>query len=755
MNRLNLITLLLFIIGSTNILAQQLPYEPLRIVSNITLDGKLDEPEWYQTPVETEFMQTDPNPGAVPTQKTEVRILYNDDYLFVAVTCFDTEPDKLIRVNLERDFPLGDEDGTAFIIDTYHDKITALNFVGNTLDARWDAQVTQDGGGLSDSYNTFWDVKTFVGSFGYSTEYRIPFSSLRFSAKEEVLMGFRIARLIKRNNELITFPVCDPNTSSAWTNVSFAREIIFRNLKSRNPLYISPYIIANYSEENILNTVGTAYEKNTTFMQEKNFVKNETLDKIISNIGVDAKYGITKNLTLDLTLNTDFAQAEVDDRIINLTKYEVNLPEKRSFFLESANYLSFGFPSGNEIFISREIGNENGVIVPIIGGVRLTGKVGDWQLGALNMQTTGIEEEGISPHNFSVFRTRKEFDSLGSFVGGIFTNRLNTDTTNISNQSLGIDFVKRINQQIAFEGGVVSTFENYRAEGAFNNMLFHMGLFRSANTGFLYSTTIDLVGEDINPVMGYLDDEGYGELYAETGYQIELEDENSSIQYISLFFENSYRWRTENGNRETFSSELRPALLFNNGAEISFTLFEYDIDSLDENWFIDDENAIAAGTYKTFTNTLTLVAPEESKLSAELIASYGGFYSGKRFFISPFVNYYFNNHLNASLTYEFNHINFDTYLYDTTFTLFTSNLIRLNVQYNFNIKYSLKMYVQFDDLSNQLSSNMRFRYNPTEGTDLFIVFNQGINNNRARLDPHLPVINNQAFTVKFIKTFGE
>ena len=181
------------------------------------------------------------------TEKTEYRIVYNDDYLYVGITCYDSEPDNLTRLAMERDFSLGDDDGTGVIIDTYHDKTTGLGFVANTLDARWDATFTQDGTSSNDSYNTYWDAVTAITDFGYTTEYRIPFSSLRFETKDEVVMGIRIARLIKRKNELITSPPCDPKTNSVWSNLSFAREVIFTNLVSRKPFYISPYVIANYN----------------------------------------------------------------------------------------------------------------------------------------------------------------------------------------------------------------------------------------------------------------------------------------------------------------------------------------------------------------------------------------------------------------------------------------------------------------------------------------------------------------------------
>ncbi len=728
----------------------QAPYEPYRIQENIILDGMMSEPEWLLTPVENAFMQTDPMPGAEPTEYTEVRILYNDDYLFVGLRCYDKQADKLIRLELERDFPIGQEDGTAVLIDSYNDGISGFSFLSNTLDARWDAQATHDGNDLADSYNTFWDVRSKVDSLGYTTEYRIPFSSLRFESSEEVIMSFRIARLIKRKNELITFPKCDPNTTNAWTNISFAREIIFRDLKTHVPFYISPYIIANYFEENILNADSTGYHKNSTWLAGKHFTENETLDKIISNIGVDAKYGLSKNLTLDLTLNTDFAQAEVDDRIINLSKYEVNLPEKRSFFLESANYLGFGFPSGNELFISRTIGKENGYIVPIIGGVRMTGKVNSWQMGILNMQTLGLDAFAIAPHNFTVLRTRKEIDSLGSFIGGIFTNRLNTDHTDSSNQSVGLDFVKRINQQLAVEGGIASTLESFKAMKFGNSLYYHAGIFQSANTGFIYSATADFIGNEVNPAMGYIDDNNYGDLYANTGYQFSAKAD-SKMQYLYLFANNSYRYKLDSGKRETFYTNLVSGIDFKSGANIEFWPFVYKIDSLSFDWQIDENNIIPKGVYKMFGNSLEVVSPQKSNYSASVLITYGGFYGGNRFFLTPDITWYFGKHLNASATYEYNYISFEN---DPGSLAFESNLLRLGMIYNLSTKISLKVYTQFDDLSNLVSSNLRFRYNPAEGTDLFIVLNQGLNTDRARLDPRLPVENNQALTIKFIKTFG-
>ncbi len=735
--------------------AQQESYKPFRVGEHTTIiiDGKLNEPEWEQAEAINDFMQIDPVPGAAATDKTEARILYNDEFLFVAIHCFDSIPSDLIKIYLDRDFTVGEEDGNGFSIDTWNDKLNSVTFISNCLSARWDAQITGDGANEIESYNTFWDVASHIDSTGYISEYRIPFSSLRFESKPEIKMGIRITRLNKRKSEFVTYPFSDPKTENLGANVSYAREMVFYNLKSKKPFYISPYLIAGYNEAYLLNSSGTGYEKNSELITRKHFVKNEGFDKVLSNAGLDIKYGLTKNLTLDLTVNTDFAQAEVDDRIINLSKYEVNLPEKRSFFLESANNFSFGFPSGNELFISRSIGNENGIIVPIIAGARLSGKSNGWQMGLLDMQTKAMADENIDAHNFFVFRTRKDIDALGSFVGGIITNRQNTNAENNSRQAFGVDFVKRFSQLLLLEGGVAVSADNANFKSLGQSSYYNIGLFRNVTEGFNYSGSIDVSTKNFNPVMGYLDENDYGLASGSLGYQFKA-GEKSKLEYWYINTHENYRWKLSANKRETFSSDLIPGLTFKNGAYIEVSLFDYKIDSLSENWELNEHNAISSGTFKMYNASLSLGAPSNSNYTATVSSSYGGFYGGKRFYLSPDLKYSFNKHFNAGLTYEYNHITFPFYFDENTSTLFESNLVRLRLTYNFSTKFSIRAFIQYDDLSEQVSSNLRIRYNPREGTDLYIVLNQGLNSNRNRLEPRLPVINNEAVTLKFVKTLG-
>ena len=260
----------LLILFFCNAIAQQ-RYKPFRITGELKLDGNLDEPEWKSSLPITDFIQVDPYPGALPTERTEVRILYNDSYLYVGFHCYDKEPDKIVRFFMDRDFELGKDDGISVQLDTYNDKNTSVLFITNTLSARFDSEVSSNGANSNNNYNNFWDAVSVNDSSGYSTEFRIPFSSLRFEQKEKTVMGFRFARLIKRKNELLTYPKCDSSIQNQWKNVSQAAELEFSNLHTKKPIYLIPYVIANFEKLNKLNSDGTAYKSSDVFLKRKHY----------------------------------------------------------------------------------------------------------------------------------------------------------------------------------------------------------------------------------------------------------------------------------------------------------------------------------------------------------------------------------------------------------------------------------------------------------------------------------------------------
>ena len=496
----------------------------------------------------------------------------------------------------------------------------------------------------------------------------------------------------------------------------------FYNLKSRKPFYITPYIIANYSEENILNSAGTAYVKQSAFLTQKHFVQNKLLDKTLSNIGCDIKYGLTKNFTLDVTLNTDFAQAEADNVIVNLTKYEVNLPEKRSFFLESQNYLSYTTGTGNELFISRSIGLEDNTIVPIISGIRFTGKSHGWQMGMLDMQTAKLDDPQIEAHNIFVFSTRKDIDSIGSFAGGIITNSINTSGNNLSAQSFGLGIVKKLNSQVTTIASVSGTTTNGSFKNINQQMDYNAGIFRTARQGWFYGADIDWIGKNFSPALGYVQENDLLQARGDIGYKWQAK-EKSNKAYYYLHTNLRYKWKPDLKMEETKYANIQTGLSFKNAAAFDITAFEYQTDVVLEDWHLTNHITIPAGKYKMFSPDINFTTPQKSKYRGALFVKFL-ILRGKRITISPNLTYVFNKHLFATVEYEYDHIKFPESFSDNGNGLFRSNLIRLFLSYYFSARLSVKMLSQYDELNNLLSSNLRFRYNPREGTDLYIVFNQ-------------------------------
>lgn len=750
-NRVYIFIILGFLISYKSI--GQEVYRPIRISDDIQFDGRLDEDIWKQVTPLTDFMQTTPTPGAPPTEKTEVRMVYNNFYLYVGFRCYDSFPSQLVRFLMNRDFELGKDDGISVQLDTYHDKSNAVLFVSNSLNGRFDSEVTNNGNSMNNDYNNFWDVISKIDSLGYTCEFKIPFSSLRFQQKDNTIMGFRFARLIKRKNELITYPKCDSSLKNQWNNCSQAATLMFSNLKTKKPVYITPYIIANFNQDHILNEAGTKYVANNTFFTSKKYVKNDAFDKILSNIGADAKYGITKNFTLNLTLNTDFSQAEVDNRIINLSKYAVNFPEKRSFFLESKNLLSYSIGSGTALFNSRTIGLQNGTIIPIIAGIRFTGKQNGWAIGALNMQTSEVKELNIPGQNFSVARLRKYYGSKGSFWGGIITNRISTQNSTISNQTLAVDAVHFFNDKWLLGFGAVSTYDSLVTKAIDKNTFFNIFAFKNVNVGFTHSLNFDLVGNKFYPALGFNPENDYGSISISNGRRYKING-NKKITFWSVNSDLHYRWKQLSQLTETKSANVSFSLTGNKGSTFKFTPASYTEDRIFNSWQLNDYITVPSGYYKMYTLSSDLFFDQSKGYTFGIYSKFGGFYGGALTTINPYFDYIINRYLRVGLKYEYNHIKFPENFSTTDYSIFKSNLFSLDLSIVKSTKLSLKMLAQYDDQSATFGGNIRVRYNPKEGTDLYIVYNSTFNANRLEAKPVLPYIEQQGVIVKYSLTFG-
>jgi len=309
--------------------------------SKIKIDGIIDEPIWKEIrPLY--YIQHTPNYGKQPTELTQVRMTYDDEFLYVSGMLYDSEEPR--ANSFQRDGGNASSDWFGIAIDTYNDKENALAFFTTPNGLRWDATVVDGQGGVSlnTNWNSYWDVGTTKPDSGWVAEFKIPFSSLRFqSVGGETTMNIITWRLLARNNEWNIYPNISPEHGGlSFYKISHGQEIVFKEIKSKNPVYITPYLLGGNSQS-------YKHNQNETGLIAKDEYKTE--------IGLDVKYSITSNITLDATINTDFAQVEADDQEINLSRFSLFFPEKRQFFQERSSSFEMNFSGNNKVLVLYEI----------------------------------------------------------------------------------------------------------------------------------------------------------------------------------------------------------------------------------------------------------------------------------------------------------------------------------------------------------------------------------------------------------------
>ena len=385
------------------------------IESPLTIDGELDEPQWKLSEVAKDFIQNEPDTGEPATERTEVRLLYDDENLYLGVYCYDSAGREGLTVTqISRDFGPGDGDHFAMIFDTFNDHRNGYVFGTNPRGAKREGQMGGDGERRTYDWDAIWHVESKITDEGWQAEFAIPFRTLRFRDIEEQVWGLNFTRRIRRKNESMHWsPIPRPYRLS---KVSYAGTLDgLSGIRQGRNFYVKPYISAPILRRE---------EDDVDFLPDA---------------GLDIKYEITPGLTLDVTLNTDFSQVEADQQQINLTRFPLFFQEKRDFFLENATMFQVRRAgrarSRNLIaFFSRRIGLERGRVIPILGGARLTGRVDKYRLGFLSIQTDNFEE--LSSTNFSVARIRRNIFQ-NSDVGGIFINKQSGE--GVYNRTYGID----------------------------------------------------------------------------------------------------------------------------------------------------------------------------------------------------------------------------------------------------------------------------------------------------------------------------
>ena len=396
------------------------------VTTPIRLDGVLDEDAWLAAKPAAGFVQSEPAEGRPATEATEVRVLSDGRTIYIGAYLHDREPGKLIVNDIKKDFKEEDQDDFEVLLDTFGDRRNGYVFITNILGAKADRQVANEGREINTSWDAVWSVKTRVVDDGWIVEMAIPLRSLRFDPAAGHAWGINFSRRIRRKNE-VDFWAPVPRAYNL-ARVSLAGDLIGLAIESAGKnLRIKPYLLGRAVRE----IGGSSFDEQ-------------------ADAGVDLKVGLGSGLTLDATVNPDFAQVEADEQQVNLTQFSQFFPEKREFFLENSGIFYVGDAARNNrvtltptpdedllLFFSRRIGlNSRGREVPIPAGLRLTGKLGGFSLGAVSMQTRG--SEGARATNYGVFRLRRNV-MKGSDLGFLFMNRQATDTSGDYNRVFGVD----------------------------------------------------------------------------------------------------------------------------------------------------------------------------------------------------------------------------------------------------------------------------------------------------------------------------
>ena len=690
------------------------------------VDGEIiNDPLWQHIPAITNLVQIKPNYGEAVSERTEVRIAYTATTFYVAVVCYDKNAKGIVVSDSRRDADLNDEDSFLFIIDTYHDRQNGFLFGTNAQGMEYDAQIDNEGkgnnnanrqqggviGGTNLNWDATWKVRSQLGDYGWSAEFAIPFRSLRFAPGKDKTWGLNFQRNISKNTE-----------TAYWTSLplgfdmkrlSLAGNLSGLNLRNPGNLKLIPYVLGQY-------------------VNDKSVSPNETDTHF--DAGADIKYSVTPSLTLDLTYNTDFAQVEVDDQQVNLDRFNLFFPEKRAFFLENAGQFGVGSPGEVDLFFSRRIGiGEDGSLVPIIGGARLSGKVGQTNVGFLSMFTDDVVEADIEKNNFTVARVNHNFGGTRSSLGGIFVNRAGLgEMDDDYNRVYAMDGKWGIGNKATINGFVAKSvtpgIEN--GDHAFKILGNYEWSGWNINAGYTE------VGEGFNPEVGFLQRTAFrkpeflvfkAHRFKNAGQMLEIRPHvsyrgywNFDDQLITSFLHVDNHW------------------VFKSGFEIH-TGINFTTERVLEDFTISDVT-VPVGNYENEELQLVITTNPNNALSFDTRTIIGGYFNGHQITNSGTAKYRVGDRFNSSLTFSHSDIQLDT-------GDLTALVGGLRLSYSFTPRIFIQSLIQRNNVSNITSVNARFGWLQNANTGLFVVFNV------VKDDDLIDAVDNQTLTIKYTHRF--
>jgi hypothetical protein len=710
-----------------------------RLEGPIRLDGMSDEPAWraVQPWLPTQY---EPDNGAPPTERTEFLVAYDARYIYFALRAYDHDSTGIRSNTLYRDRLSGD-DHFEILLDTFNDNETGLVFTTTPAGIRKDAAISHDASGgditsgewINGDFNTFWDVETVVNGEGWFAEVRVPFTSLRFQDEDgQVMMGIILQRKVARKTERLVFPPVPSTANWAFLKPSLAQKVVLQGIRPNTPLYVTPYGLAGVEQSFQLNDSGTAYPRE---------------DDLKAEVGGDLKYGIGNNLTLDLTVNTDFAQVEADDQQVNLTRFSLFYPEKRQFFQERASIFEFRTGGLSRLFHSRRIGlTDDGQPVRILGGARLVGRWSGWDVGFLDMQTAG--DDPLPSENFGVLRLRRQVFNAYSYAGAMVTSRVGTDGS--YNLAYGLDGVVRVAGDDYLTLQWAQSFDRERIDagtlGPVNSGQFTAEFVRRRRAGWGYDAIVAWAGPEYDPGIGFTQRNDFTLLDDAVSYTW-LSAPSSSLIWHTLGLAGFAFLR--NVDRSVESAEVGPEWEFAAKSGAGGTLeTKLLYEDLLVPFALSPEAVVPAERYTFFQVAASYHVSHTRLFQVNPRVMAGTFYDGWQATAEVSPIWYVSPHLELSGFYQFTGIRFPA-----RDQRFDAHLARLRIGTALNTRLSTNAFIQFNSTTHMVSANVRFRYNFREGNDLWIVYNEGMNTDRDRLRPTLPVTDTRTVLVKYTYTF--
>jgi len=664
----------------------------VRIETPPEIDGALDEPVWEQAPVIADFTQIDPDEGAEPTERTECRLLYDRDHLYVGVRCFDSEPGEIRVRELQRDAQLSGSDRVSFVIDTFNDRRNGFFFETNPGAARRDGLV-EDQDRIRIEWDGIWNVKTSVDEQGWAAEFIIPFKTVSFDPNESV-WGFNVARFIRRKTETIRWAAATRDLD--LITLSEAGALVgLEEMRQGLGLDIEPSASVTTSGEG-----------------------SGAVDSTVFEPALDIFYKPSPFLTAALTLNTDFAETEVDERRVNLTRFPLFFPEQRAFFLQDAGIFEFGGLSRSPLpFFSRRIGiGPDGREREILAGVKATGRYEALNFGFLNVLMK--DDELLGQKNFTVGRVALNVGEE-STLGSIFT--VGDPNTTGDNALVGADFNYRNSRD--FDGGILSGnawFEHSFSSGASvindgsDEIAFGLSLDYDSDV-WAFGANAEQIGEDLNPALGFVRRRGVRQYFLRARRRWRPE---APLNRFDL--DASLNATTDLGNTLE-SAEITPlgfTLANVPGDRISGEV-NLERERLFEPFEIMDGVVLPVDTYDWVTAEAEVATSDARPLAASALVRYGGFFNGTRLDTEFELTWRPSRFFFASAELIINDVDLDQ-------GDFVTRIGRARINVSFSPDLTWSNFIQYDNVSETVGLNSRVKWIIKPGNEVFFVVNQAV-----------------------------